>query len=409
MKFLKNSTLSSSDSPGYVRSVGKIYWADEKEFCLWVDVPEAYAEFLSESGNAWLAAMLPLALSIGEDIEIGLPVDALLLENVRGVMAIWHEWYPELKLINIHCPIKTWEPTPVKKNAAFFSGGIDSYFTIARRIPGNKYDIPAVDKVDDLITVWGFDVKAHEKNQFFQLEKMLKKSAECLGLNHISIRTNLRDLEAHIPFKDMWRRLGQCAGLGFVSLVLEKRYKKISLGSTKAFGNLTPWGTHPLVDALFSTSSLEIDHDGASFTRDQKTDLVAKFPPAHTALHVCFAEGGYNCSQCDKCYRTMMTFDALGHRETMKSAFDWSKYDVKNIEKFFIKSQGDEIYGSDITGVAKLNGREDIVRALCYASRRSIVLRPLVKFSEWLSSAPFVWRLGVRLNQLLLKGPIRKI
>lgn len=409
MRLLSTKILPSPDTKGYSRIEGLLEWRNDHRFLLWVDVPIQYADFLSDTGNPWLAAMLPLASSIGEDIELLIPVDALLFENAQGVLSIWQDWYPELKRVSIHCPIKNWETQATKKTAAFFSGGIDSFFTISRRLPVNNYGIPTVGKVDDLLTVWGFDVRAHEEYQFLKLEEMLKKSANSMGLNHFSVRTNLRDLEKQIPFKDMWRRLGQCAGLGFVSLILEKRYSSTVLGSTKAYGHLTPWGTHPLVDVLFSTSNLRIEHDGACFSRDQKTDLVAKFPPAHKSLHVCFAIGERNCSQCDKCYRTMMTFDALGHREIMRDAFDWSKYKVKNIKKFFIKSQGDEIYGNDIIGVAKLNGREDIVSALKYAAMRSVILRPLVRFSEWLSQLPILWRFGVRFNKLLLQGPIRKI
>lgn len=409
MKLLSTKLFQSPDAEGYFRIKGVMEWNEGRRFELWVDVPSQYADFLSDTGNPWLAAMLPMASSIGEDIELSIPVDALFLENSLGILAIWQDWYPELKRVNIHCPIKSWEPQLEKKAAAFFSGGIDSFFTLARRLPENNYGIQSVGRVDDLLTVWGFDVRVHENDQFSQLEAMLKKCADTIGLNHLSVRTNLRDLEKYIPFKDLWRRLGQCAGLGFVSLILEKRYGSVALGSTKAYGNLTPWGTHPLIDVLFSTSNLKIVHDGACFSRDQKTDLVAKFPPAYKSLHVCFATGSYNCSQCDKCYRTMMTFDALGYRELMRDAFDWSKYNVKNIKKFFIKSEGDEIYGSDITGVARLNGREDIVLALQYASRRSVILRPLVRFSERLLRLPILWRVGVQLNKFLLKGPIRKI
>ncbi|MDO8348506.1 MAG: hypothetical protein Q7S85_11510 [Rugosibacter sp.] len=410
MQLVTQEITPSPSTPGCMRSSALIRWGLGNEFRLWVDVPEKYADGLSKTGNPWLVAMLPMAAALGEDIELPLPVDALLLENCLGVLAIWNAWYPELHQIALHCPVKGFEPScAIKKTAAFFSGGIDSYFTIARRMPGNPYGIPAVGALDDLLTVWGFDVRAHEENQFMQLEKMLLESSRQLKLNHLCIRTNLRDMEKHIPFKDMWRRLGQCAGLGFISLSMENRYRTVTLGSTKAYGNLAPWGTHPLLDPLFSTTGLGIVHDGASFSRDQKTDLVAKFPPAHKSLHVCFAEGGSNCSQCDKCYRTMMTFDALGHRDTMKDAFDWSRYKVEYIKKFFIKSQGDEIYGSDITGVARLNGREDIVIALNHASRRSAILRPLVRLSEWMATLSVVWRLGVRFNQFLLKGPIRKI
>ncbi|MES2236923.1 MAG: hypothetical protein V4500_04100 [Pseudomonadota bacterium] len=412
MLFLKREVWPSPESPGYVRSEGVICWGkgcQEKEFQLWVDVPEAYAESLSDTGNPWLLAMLPMAASLGEDIELSLPVDALLLENVKGVLAIWREWYPELHDVRIYCPILSYQPPRTTRTAAFFSGGIDSYFTIARRMPGNDFGIPAVGKVDDLLTVWGFDVGVYDEAQFRPLADMLAESAQQLGLRQIIFRTNLRAAEKLIPFKDMWRRLSHGAGLAFIGLSLEKAYKEIIIGSSSPYGDLFSWGSHPLQDILFSTSLLQFVHDGASFTRVEKTDVVAKFPVAQSALHVCFAQGDSNCSRCDKCYRTMMTLDLLGYRGHASGLFDWSAYRVQSIRKLFIMSEGDKMLNRHIASAAQARGRHDIVDALRYATRRSMVLRPLVKASEWMMKHPGIWRLGIYSKDFLLRGPIRKI
>ncbi|WP_202634827.1 hypothetical protein [Rugosibacter aromaticivorans] len=413
MRFLKGDASPSPETPGYVRTVGEITWRQGKTFQLWVDVPEACAESLSDTGNPWLLAMLPMAASLGEDIELSLPVDALLLENVKGVLAIWREWYPELHDVHIQCPVLSYQ-APCQapcatRTAAFFSGGIDSYFTIARRIPGNDFGIPTVGRVDDLLTVWGFDVGVYDEAQFRPLSNMLATSAQHLGLRQIIFRTNLRAAEKLIPFKDMWRRLSHGVGLAFIGLTLERTYKEVVIGSSYTYGNLFPWGSHPLQDVLFSTSSLQFVHDGASFTRVEKTDVVAKLPIAQSALHVCFAKGDSNCSRCDKCYRTMMTLDLLGHRKHTRALFDWSAYRVEAIRKLFIRSRGDKIFKNDIIVAARKHHRQEIVDALSAAERRSKVLRPLVKASEWLMTQPGIWRLGITAKAFLLRGPIRKI
>jgi len=413
MRLIDLETGVSPETIGNIRQTARILYSTDQTLSLWVDVPEVYAESLSATGNPWLLAMLPMAASLGEDIEMSLPVDALLLENVKGVLAIWREWYPELHDVHIQCPVLSYQaPGQVPcaaRTAAFFSGGIDSYFTIARRMPGNDFGIPAVGKVDDLLTVWGFDVGVYDEAQFSPLADMLAQSAERLGLRHIVFRTNLRTSEKLIPFKDMWRRLSHGAGLAFIGLMLERAYKEVVLGSSYTYGNLFPWGSHPLQDVLFSTSVLQFEHDGASFTRVEKTDVVAKLPVAQSVLHVCFAQGRSNCSHCDKCYRTMMTLDLLGHRLHTSELFDWSAYRVKVIGKLFIRSRGDKIFKNDIIAAAKKNYRQDIVDALNAAERRSKVLRPLVKASEWLMRLPGIWRLGINAKAFLLRGPIRKI
>lgn len=105
----------------------------------------------------------------------------------------------------------------------------------------------------------------------------------------------------------------------------------------------------------------------------------------------------------------MMTLDLLGYREHADKLFDWSAYRVEAIRKLFIRSRGDKIFKSDIISAAKKYQRQDIVDALTAAERRSKVLRPLVKVSEWLMQLPGLWRFGIKAKSFLLRGPIRKI
>lgn len=409
MKLLAVYTEPSPDTPACVRTTGVIALDQGEELRLWVDVPNAHVDSISVTGNPWLVAMLPIAATRGEPIELSLPVDALLLENLKGVLAIWREWYPQLHDVAITCPVVSSTDDEPKRTAAFFSGGIDSYFTIARRMPGNANGLPVVGEVDDLLTVWGFDVKVGDASQFQPLADMLSKSAAGLGKRHIVLRTNLRSAEAVMPFKDAWRYLSHGAGLAFAGLILERAYKGVIIGSSYTFGKLFPWGSHPMLDPLFSTSSLVFLHDGASFTRVDKTRVVAQFPPARPALHVCFAQGTDNCSTCDKCYRTMITIDALGYRDQLQEAFNWSEYRVDAAKKLFIRSRGDRIFAAQMTSIARENGRDDIVSALDFAAIRSRVLLPFVKFSEVLMSLPLAWRAGISLKAFLMRGPIRKI
>ena len=409
MRLASTVIVSSPETLNNTRLTGRIYWGAGEVFDLWVDVPEAYSANVSSSGNPWLLAMLPWAASLGEDIELSLPVDALLLENVQGILAQWRVWYPALQGVKITCPVQGYQEVAGTRTAAFFSGGVDSYFTIARRLPGNPYGIAAVGRVGDLLTVWGFDVGVYDEQEFSPLADMLQKSAQALGLNHLIIRTNLRQIEKRIPFRDMWRRLSHGTGLAFAALCVEKSYKEIIIGSSYTFGNLFPWGSHPLQDPLFSTSATQFLHDGASFTRVQKTALIAQFAPAQAALHVCFAAGQRNCSACDKCYRTMMTLDILDQKLAVATAFDWSRYSVKAVRKLFIRSRGDKIFSADIKALALSKHRNDVYAALCYAEKRSSFLRPWVQLSEKIMTFPWVWRIGIHMKAFLLKGPIRKI
>lgn len=404
MWFSKSDLLLSPETPRHVRTSGEIIWGHGKTFRLWVDVPEVYAESLSDTGNPWLLAMLPMAASLGEDIELSLPVDALLLENVKGVLAIWREWYPELHDVRIHCPVLSYQAPQATRTAAFFSGGIDSYFTIARRMPGNELGIPAVGKVDDLLTVWGFDVGVHDEAQFRPLGDMLADSAAAMNLNHIIVRTNLRDVIE--VFKKRWGPLTFGIGLAFIGLIFEKRFNTVLMGSSYPYGGLLPWGSHPMVDVLFSTSSLNVVHDGASFTRIGKTETMARLPEAEKSLHVCQTAGIENCSQCEKCYRTMIALDILGKKKSFAGAFNWTLYDVEKIKTLYIGGGGAQIFYHEMLSAAKDAGRMDIAAGLVTASRRSSLLTPMIYWADWLARQTVVWRLGVALRAFFLSRSI---
>lgn len=407
MQLAHTEIIPSPETLGSIRSTGLIRWGQHEECALWVDVPEIYAESLSETGNAWLLAMLPMAASLGEDIELSLPVDALLLENIQGVLAIWRKWYPELHDVHIQCPVLPYQServTGATRTAAFFSGGIDSYFTVARRIPENDVGIPAVGKVDDLLTVWGFDVGVHDEAQFQPMAKKLDESAAVLNLNHIIVRTNLRELIE--VFKKRWGPLTFGTGLAFIGLMLEKRFGEVVLGSSYPYGGLMPWGSHPMVDPLFSTSSLRVVHDGASFTRIAKTAVMARLPAAEKSLHVCQAAGVDNCSHCEKCYRTMIALDILGKKQAFASVFDWSGYGFAQIRKLYIGGGKAQVFYAEMGAAAKSMGQADMVKALRAASRRSEILAPMVDGAEWLERKPVVWRVGKMLKVILLSGSI---
>lgn len=406
MRLVAHEITGLPELPDILRVTGTIQWGNGEQVRLWVDIPKALTEAISETGNPWLVAMLPMAASFGEDIDLSLPVDALLLENARGILALWKGWYPELHVVEIRCPIKGYAEPKSTRAATFFSGGVDSYFSIARRMPQNPQGIPTVGKVDDLLTVWGFDIGVHDEAQFRPLAGVLAESAKRLALNHIIIRTNLREV---IPiYRRQWGTLTHGAGLAFIGLMLERRYREVVLGSTYPYGALSPWGSHPLVDPLFSTSGVTIVHDGAAVTRIEKTGIAARLPETSRSLHVCQVAGLRNCSRCEKCYRTMIALDILGLKEAFSAAFDWSAYSLLNVSKVYVGGGLQQIFYQEMISAAQKRGREDVAKALLCSAKRSSRLAPFVHFAEELANRPMVWRLGVALRRWLLKKSIQK-
>src|SRR4029453_325872 len=156
----------SGKMPGTVRLSGVIT-SSEGVRTVWYDLPAAMEPFISESGAPWLLTMLPFAAASGESIEMSLPLDPFFFENVRGLLGTWNSWYPHLKRIDIQAPLLRASPT-AGYVAQFFSGGVDSWFTLLRHVESTPR-FPQVGNVDDLITVWGFDIAIDRDDEFRQL------------------------------------------------------------------------------------------------------------------------------------------------------------------------------------------------------------------------------------------------
>jgi hypothetical protein len=105
------------------------------------------------------------------------------------------------------------------------------------------------------------------------------------------------------------------AGLASAALSLSGGFGEVLVPSTDAYADALPWGSHPLVDELWSTERTTVLPDGAEATRAAKLErLVAHDPLARRHLRVCLvnAGGDFNCGRCSKCVRTRLTLYALG-------------------------------------------------------------------------------------------------
>src|SRR5690606_35163133 len=107
-----------------------------------------------------------------------------------------------------------------------------------------------------------------------------------------------------------WGRLSQAAALAGVALVLERRFGSVLIPSSIHYKYNEHWGTNPLVDPLYSTSTTRIANDGAAFRRIDKIRPVASSDLAMEYLRVCWAgRSDTNCGECEKCLRTLTEFE----------------------------------------------------------------------------------------------------
>lgn len=399
IRLIKKKVISSSKDRR-VKLIGTID-VDSEIHEYWFDFPIEYEDYLSESGNCWLLVMLPFAVKIGATISLDLHIDPMLFENIIGVVDVWRNWYKDVKRIKINAPIAK-SPAGAEKSMAFFSGGIDSWFTLLRhkeKIDNRNFN----GALDFLVTVWGFDVGLDNPDGFNEIKNSTQKTADNYGLKLIDVWTNLRGNSLRFGNTPWWRDWGPIAhgaALACVGLTMEGLFSKVTIASTRPYSGLKPWGSHPMTDPLFSTSSLKIFHDGAVYGRVEKTKKISSLPDALDSLRVCWkGQDSNNCSNCNKCYRTMITLDLLGVLRYCKS-FEKKKYSINEIKKVYHSSESEEYYYLEILELAKMVNHREIFDSINISIKRSKVKRFFVKIGSFLCKLPKMYRIGRRFNSI---------
>ena len=398
MKLASIEIQPSPDLTDYVRITAHFNFEDGEKLEIWYELPQHLQSDITTSGNPWLIFMLVHAIQKGEDINLDKPVDPALMENLKGLVMQWCAWYPQFKKVNITAPLAKYEKNPERgKTAAFYSGGIDSWFTVLRHCP--EREAAAIGNVDDLLFVHGFDIPETDLDELGKMQAMLAPAANELGREFIVMRTNLRKHGS--LWTKAWGPLTHAAALAATAMLVERRYDTVLIGSAIPYGQLFPWGSHPLTDVLFSTSGLRIMHDGAMYTRVEKTELVGRHEVALRNLHVCYAESSAdNCGTCPKCLRTMLTLELFG--TLPNNGLFREPLDLGRAKQLYLADEASITFFKEINDAARIKRAKDIAKTTEYALNRSRRLRKFIPALERARRLPGLWRIGTWLRSKLL-------
>ncbi len=405
-KLLSVQTFPSPRDSDFTRVSGTVeFYNKQQQQTIWFDYPSVYDEFIDHSGNAWLAALLPIAVVEKEDLRIGIPVDPLLLDNVRGIMQLWRSWYNWIVPINVVATESQSTPSevPAKGTIIFFTGGIDSSFSLLHYRHLRRHTV-----IPDiyLTTVWGFDVPLDKPDTFSNARAVARSAATRYQAGFIEVVTNLRSFSAFAFGKQLYSEFSYGAALASVGLLFGRSINEVVIGSALDLPHVLPSGAHPLTDPLFSTLATTIRHDGATFNRVEKTRYILTDQGALSNLRVCWSwSTKLNCSVCSKCLRTMVTIDLLGQR-ALATTFDWSTYSVEKIAGIFIEKQPEVIFYKEIAQLARELGRHDIANAMRKSILKSAMIRTLHLprilhyFAKYTRIIPVLWRTSSSFDRL---------
>jgi hypothetical protein len=338
---------------------------------LWYEFDKEYEEYISASSNGFVAAMLFLAMYLGEDIEVKGSLSPKLAYGLKEFQRFFNFWHPEdFKIVKITCNEYEIEKNTPEGVMCTFSGGVDSFYTLYQHLPeieDNPYH-----QLTHCLLLDGFAIpRTVELNHSY---KVIRESYEKLtrkhGIKLVFVATNLADFfHGRIPSVKIDGPI-----LASVPLILGRLISTFHIASCLAYSQILPRGSNAITNSLLSTEKLTVTMHGSDQSRVEKTIAIANWPETYDKLRVCWEDIGVkNCCRCEKCVRTMITLKAAGVLSkyttfplplTRKGVRHWQLYEKHNF--WFAK---------EIIDYAKTRGRDTMVFDVKYAMVRSKILK----------------------------------
>ncbi len=305
--------LKSGTENGRKRVSAKVTWEDcaREPQEIFIETDPEFAEGLSANPHAFLVVCTMVAMHHGEErIRLDAELCPELTDGLVTVMkrfAHWYNWYPaDNPIVRIEAKKryrKSLPPTSGRRGM-FFSGGVDSLATL--RNNRTNFPVGHPSSIDDGFLVYGLEVE--DPRIFDYVMKTVPEIARDADLKLVPVYTNLRYLDDSWRF---WEHQFMGALFSAVAHAFSRRINSVLIASHYDIPFVeNPYGSHPMIDSYYGSSDLSIKHD-RPLSRFEKTKMISDWECALKNLRVCnkttlYESGQLNCSECEKCLRTMM-------------------------------------------------------------------------------------------------------
>ncbi len=359
---------------------------------IYFEVDAEFASNLAPDPHPFLLAGAVPAHRAGETrIAIEGEVCPRLRDGLRASLPILANWFgptrrsPRIEPSRGFAPPRPAEPA---RAAILLSGGIDSLAALrANRL---DYSLEHPSALRDALFVDGFDINrpgASDENEFFaRASDSLRRVARCAKVELIPIRTHLRELDRD---PEAWVNEWCGSAAAAVAHVFSGRIRRVHLAGGLDVHTLIPNGSHPLIDRHYSSSALDVHHDGLHQTRLEKVRLVADWEPMRNCIRVCWAGlrpgGPLNCGRCHKCVLTMLELLAVGRLRDC-AAFADDDVSVEWTDALRVTTASSIGFYEELPNPLRAVGREDLALAV------EAKLAAYAKLQRWIRRGAFLRR-----------------
>ena len=373
---------------------------------LWFEVDASDGLEVSDRADPFLVAMLPIAMACGESLQVRGKTSPRLAWGVHELQHVHFAWWPRhVRIVDVRYD-ELEEAPPEARGAGVasgFSGGVDSLYTLWRHTQ-DREAIPGY-RISHALLINGFDldVDLEDTGRFDVLRAIYAPLLAPLGVELITVRTNLRELRlAGVGHSGGIRSFG--TALIAPALALSRSFGRLYLAGARGYGQFEADGSNPTTDHLLGTTGFQTIHDGADVaTRFAKVAVIAAWPEALARLRVCSNPSWQsvdgkrgvvdNCGSCNKCVWTLTSLELLTGRTTFPSfPRPAARADLRRA------ARKNERRAAEILREAVARGRRDLAREVRWGRAQ----RPLERLFPW--AFGHRRRLRVRAVEKALRG-----
>ena len=319
-------------------------------------------------GDPFLVGLLIPCMMLREDLTIDGPVSSELVAAVEAkTMPIVLGWRPAFARAAIRCaePYEHREIDAERGVGACFSGGVDSHYSLEKNLH----------RITHLITIAGFDRALGAPIPWQNVLTGARAISRELGKSLVVVSTNLAEAGCG-PCVKVAKRLGRRpenfylghyfgSVLVAVGVGLQDVLRQLIVPSSQSTEHLIPWGSHPDLDASWSTRAMAIDHDGCEANRIGKVQRLSQWRAERIrTLSVCHDAGRQtprNCGRCEKCLRNLMVLRVCGLSHLAESFAE--PLDLDRVELIHLTARKGPIY-EELRRVADAADDHALVAAL---------------------------------------------
>ena len=321
---MRIENLTSSIAGDLARISATFKWEDcerpERE--IYIETPLEFRDDLNCNPNTFITAGIMPAMRHGEKrILVDGSVCPQLRNGLETACLQFRKWYGSgvFDPVSIEATggFKAASPSTPARVASFFSGGVDSMTTLRSNRLDFPLDHPA--SISDCVLLYGFDLGGYEnlpgnRENFEYAVSSCSRLAALENFTLIPVYSNVRYLDD--DDSNMYQFYFG-AILAAIAHGFTKRITTALIPSCACvLGGMSPMGSHPLLDRNYGSAVLTIEHDGARFSRFEKTGLIADWDNGLKHLSTCWnafrSRDVLNCGECEKCIRTMATLLVYG-------------------------------------------------------------------------------------------------